>query len=205
MKKILILVITIYTIIIYNIDDIEKTSKILNDDEIRLKIISTDNSKSLLINDNNLLLITFIDENEINEILNKLNIRKLYNLITQEIVNIKTYKQNLLRTNLNIENVNIIKQNNIIKIKYNNKQLCIYEKGNNKSLDNCNFIWFIDIDEIDFTDDTEAVFYDNTINQKEVEKFYDKWVDSYKIEDKKIYEIIINEENYDIVDIDITK
>lgn len=204
MKKLLLLL-TLIIILIHNKTKIQPINKYLDENKINIKIISTTNNKSLLINNTNLLVLTLIDENEIKNILNNLNIRKLYNLITDNDINIETYNKTNLTTNIKLDNISIKKDNNIIRIKGNNKQLCIYEVGINKNLNNCNFIWFLEIDDIDFDDNTEVVFYDHLITQKDIEQFYDKWVDSYKIEDKTNYEIIITQENYDIIDIDVTK
>lgn len=179
----------------------------LKENETSLTILNSSNSKSILINDNNLLIITYIDENEITETLNNFNIKILNNLISLEQIttNINSYNRYLLNKNIEIDNIKIEKSENIIKIKQENNLFCIYENGSNKNLNNCDFIWFIEIDDIDFHDDTKVVFYDNTINQKKIEKFYDKWVDSYSLNNKSYYSLRINEENYDIIDISVTK
>lgn len=212
MKKIILIltIIFLYSIIIYQKTTTIEVGKInlnLKEEETSLTILNDSNSKSILINDNNLLIITYIDENEISETLSKFNIKILENLITLEQIttNINSYNRYLLDENIKIENIKIEKEENIIKIKQNNNLFCIYENGSNKNLSNCDFIWFIEIDDIDFDDDTKVVFYDNSINQKKIEKFYDKWVDSYTLDNKSYYSLRLKQENYDIIDINVTK
>jgi len=212
MKKIILIltIIFLYSIIIYQKTTTIEVGKLnlnLKEEETSLTILNDSNSKSILINDNNLLIITYIDENEISETLSKFNIKILENLITLEQIttNINSYNRYLLDENIKIENIKIEKEENIIKIKQNNNLFCIYENGSNKNLSNCDFIWFIEIDDIDFDDDTKVVFYDNSINQKKIEKFYDKWVDSYTLDNKSYYSLRLKQENYDIIDINVTK
>jgi len=212
MKKIILIltIIFLYSIIIYQKTTTIEVGKLnlnLKEEETSLTILNDSNSKSILINDNNLLIITYIDENEISETLSKFNIKILENLITLEQIttNINSYNRYLLNENIKKENIKIEKEENIIKIKQNNNLFCIYENGSNKNLSNCDFIWFIEIDDIDFDDDTKVVFYDNSINQKKIEKFYDKWVDSYTLDNKSYYSLRLKQENYDIIDINVTK
>lgn len=212
MKKILLILIIIflYSMMIYEKTAITEVGKIdlnLKENETTLTILNSSNSKSILINDKNLLIITYIDENEISEILNNFNIKILSNLISLEQIttNINSYNRYLLNENIEIDDIKIEKEENIIKIKQEDNLFCIYENGSNKNLNNCDFIWFIEIDDIDFDDDTKVVFYDNAINQKKIEKFYDKWVDSYTLNNESYYSLRINEENYDIIDISVTK
>jgi len=212
MKKIILIltIIFLYSIIIYQKTTTIEVGKLnlnLKEEETSLTILNDSNSKSILINDNNLLIITYIDENEISETLSKFNIKILENLITLEQIttNINSYNRYLLDENIKIENIKIEKEENIIKIKQNNNLFCIYENGSNKNLSNCDFIWFIEIDDIDFDDDTKVVFYDNSINQKKIEKFYDKWVDSYTLDNKSYYSLRLKQEKYDIIDINVTK
>jgi len=212
MKKIILIltIIFLYSIIIYQKTTTIEVGKLnlnLKEEETSLTILNDSNSKSILINDNNLLIITYIDENEISETLSKFNIKILENLITLEQIttNKNSYNRYLLDENKKIKNIKIEKEENIIKIKQNNNLFCIYENGSNKNLSNCDFIWFIEIDDIDFDDDTKVVFYDNSINQKKIEKFYDKWVDSYTLDNKSYYSLRLKQENYDIIDINVTK
>ena len=208
MKKIIIsiIVIVIMCLKIKNKLIIETYNELENK-EINLTILNNDNSKSLLINNENLIVITYINENEINNTLQQFNIKKLKNLISLDNIKLNINSENIINLNktINIDNIKISEEENIIKINHQNNIFCIYENGLNQNLDECDFIWFIELEKVDFSDNTKIVFYDNAINKKNIEELSDKWVDSYILNNKVYYSLKIDKRNYDIIEINITK
>lgn len=208
MRKLIILIIVI-VVICPKIKPklIIETYNELENEEISITILNNDTSKSLLINNEDLIIITYIDENKIKEILEQLEIKKLNNLITLEDIKLNINSKNIINLNktINLNNIKISEEENIIKIKHKNNIFCIYENGLNQDLDECQYIWFIELEQADFNDDTKVIFFDNSINKKNIEELSDKWVDSYILNNKVYYSLKINKKNYDIIDINITK
>lgn len=212
MKKILLIftIIIIYIIILYFKLKLIITSKVnlnYNEDEIILTILNGDDTKAILVNKTDLIVISYIDDYEIKKLLEKYNIKILNNIITEQNIELRinSYNKYNMKNVTKLNNLLINKNENIIKLQAKENVFCIYEKGINKELSNCDYIWFLEVDEIDFKDETKVIFYDNSITIEETEKFYDKWVDSYMLESKYVYKLKFNEKNYDIEEIDITK
>ena len=170
-------------------------------------MINGKDTKAILVNNTDLIVISYIDDLEIKKLMEKYNIKVLNNIITEQNtdINIKSFNKYNLNNIIKLKNILVDKNNNIIKLKSNENVFCIYEKGNNKELSNCDYIWFLEIDEIEFNDETKIIFYDNSIKVEETEKFYDKWVDSYLLDNKNIYQLKFDEKNFDIEEINITK
>lgn len=211
MKKILLIItlIIIYLFILYTKFRIITTKVDLDYDENEtiLTILNGKDTKAILVNNTDLIVISYIDDLEIKKLMEKYNIKVLNNIITEQNtdINIKSFNKYNLNNIIKLKNILVDKNNNIIKLKSNENIFCIYEKGNNKELSNCDYIWFLEIDEIEFNDETKIIFYDNSIKVEETEKFYDKWVDSYLLDNKNIYQLKFDEKNFDIEEINITK
>lgn len=211
MKKILLIItlIIIYLFILYTKFRIITTKVDLDYDENEtiLTILNGKDTKAILVNNTDLIVISYIDDLEIKKLMEKYNIKVLNNIITEQNtdINIKSFNKYNLNNIIKLKNILVDKNNNIIKLKSNENIFCIYEKGNNKELSNCDYIWFLEIDEIEFNDETKIIFYDNSIKVEETEKFYDKWVDSYLLDNKNIYQLKFDQKNFDIEEINITK
>ena len=175
-KYFIIIILIILNILVYTDKTILSSSSKINldlkEEEIALSIISLDNSKSILINKKDLFVLEYIDS---------LNLEKVINL----------YGVNILR--------NLIQNNNdLINIKSYN--FCIYKSGTNKNLSICNFIYFLDMDNINFSDEVLAVFFDKNIKENKIEKYYDKWVDSYILNDKTFYTLKFLNNDYEVIE-----
>ena len=56
------------------------------------------------------------------------------------------------------------------------------------------------MDNINFSDEVLAVFFDKSIKENKIEKYYDKWVDSYILNDKTFYTLKILNNDYEVIE-----
>lgn len=210
MKKCFVmLILLIVDILLYTnktkLSSIDNIDLNLKQGEIALTILSLEKSKSILLNRNDLFVISYEDSTNINDILNLYEIRTLDTQILNGHFNtdIKSYNKQTLYNSLILNDLKLIKKNNIVSIDYYNYSFCIYKSGDNKDLKNCDFIYFLDIDDIDYSDDVLAVFFDKNINTNIIEKYYDKWVDSYILNNRNLYTIKMSWNDYEVVQIQI--
>lgn len=207
MKKIYILLgLILLNVLIYiNKNSIDKlvNLEIKNDDFI-ITLFSTKDIKSLLINKKDLFILKNND-NKINQILNKEGITTLNNVIFENEyqTNIKSYNKYLINKKIMIDNFSIEKKENITILNYIDYSFCIYKNGNNKNLNNCDFIYFLEIDKVDFSDDVLIVFFDSSIDKDIIELYYDKWVDSYILNNTSFYTLKLSKNDYSVIEVPI--
>lgn len=177
----------------------------LQDNELAVTILSLENSKSVLLNNTDLLILEYIDSTDIQETLNLYNVDILDNLIliSNDVVDVKSYNKQTLNKKVEIKNVNILKNNNIITINYLDYNFCIYKEGLNKILNSCDFVYFLSLDNIDFSDEVLVTFFDSIIKKEKIEKYYDKWVDSYILNVKSFYTLKLLKDDYNVIEIPI--
>lgn len=191
---------------------IEKINLNLQEDEIAIIFLSSDNYKSILVKDNdfNYLIVLEFNKN-INKLKNNLN--KFVNsninylliddsLVTKMKINYETKHD--FDENLNINNLMIEKNNNIITLSNREFNLCIYDVGKNNNLDNCDFVYFSNIEyKININEKLKTIFYEKDILNKFKEETYIKWIDNYEI-DNEYYTILkLSNDTYDIITIPI--
>ena len=56
------------------------------------------------------------------------------------------------------------------------------------------------MDNINFSDEVLAVFFDKNIKENKIEKYYDKWVDSYILNDKTFYTLKFLNNDYEVIE-----
>ncbi len=207
MKKYFIIIILIILNILVYMDKtiLSSSSKInldLKEEEIALSIISLDNSKSILINKKDLFVLEYIDSLNLEKVINLYGVNILRNLIqnNNDLINIKSYNKQTLNNKIMIDNITFEVNDNIKIINYKNYNFCIYKSGTNKNLSICNFIYFLDMDNINFSDEVLAVFFDKNIKENKIEKYYDKWVDSYILNDKTFYTLKFLNNDYEVIE-----
>ena len=201
-KYFIILILFILNIFLYTNKAKMSSAQIdldLEKDELALSIFSLDNSKSILINKSDLLILEYIDSLSLQKNLDLYGINVLDNIILNnlDITDIKSYNKQTLNNKIKLGSIDIIKNDNIKIINYYDYSFCIYKSGKNKQLNNCDFIYFLDMDKVDFTDDVLVVFFDSSIDEDKIENYYDKWVDSYILNDKIIYTLKLLPNDYD--------
>jgi len=205
-KYLIILLLVLLNVIVYTNKTKIASKELINLDlsknEFALTIFSLENSKSILINKSELLVLEYIDSLNLENRLKLYGIEVLNNVIfkNEQIINIKSYNKQLLKRKIKIDEAEITKNENIDIIKYHDYSFCVYKSGNNKNLNNCDFIYFLDIDEIDFSDDVLAVFFDSDIDKNKIELYYDKWVDSYILNAKTIYTLKLLPNDYRVLE-----
>lgn len=217
MKKItLIIVLLIISLIIINqkivTSFIEKIDLNLQEDEIAVVFLSSDNYKSILVKDNDFNYLIVLEFNKsINELKNNLNkfvnssINYLFiddSLVTKMKINYEA-KHNL-DEKLNINNLMIEKNDNIIILSNPKLNLCIYDVGKNNNLDNCDFVYFLNIEyKININEKLKAIFYEKDVLNKFKEETYIKWIDNYEITSDSYNILRISNDSYDIITIPI--
>ena len=104
----------------------------------------------------------------------------------------------------------MLSNKNLVKIKVNNKNFCIYKYNIGKTnLENCNYIYLYNNKGFILPENFESI---NLIIQKENKKIddeyqeevYDDWIDLETINYEKMLILKINDNRYDIFDIEIS-
>ena len=214
MKKILLIIVllVLYILILHHKLStvfIEKIDLNLLDDELAIIFLTSDNYKSILLKDssmNSLLIFDINRSKNLNKNLNKFVENKLdYLFVTEDFkvdFNINYAVKDYLNNNTNINDYLININDNIITISNNNYNLCIYDVGSNDNIENCNFIYFLNMNyQLDLNEDLKAIFYEKNIENKFKENTYTKWIDNYDMSDA-IYNILkLSSDSYDIITI----
>ena len=188
MKKIVIICFLIILCILIYLSK-EKNNKFninidVNDNEIGLIFIKTNTSNHILYKKNKTnILIHISGNNDIDNILNKLNENKI------------SYYINF---NDNLNKYNIVSKDNKLYIQLFNKNLCIYKNG---KLNNCDYVYFIN--ETNYKYNINLAFYTDNINKDFEKNLYNNWVDMYKIKTNEISYATFKIDDYNVVKLPI--
>lgn len=203
MKKNLINLIIIIIVVIsfYGLNNTNKKFKInVEEDSYYIKFIYNDKVEAInIVSDkiNNLYLLKYNDKNF--NYINKYDVDGIK----------KVYTINTFRVNINnIKSSTMLFKNNLIKIKVDNKNLCIYKYSKEKtSFKKCNFIYLFDNKFTlpkNYEDINLIVQKDhNKIENNEQEKIYDGWIDIETIDEDELLMIKIKNNKYDIYEVEI--
>lgn len=186
---------------------IEKIDLNLLDDEVAVIFLSSDNYKTVLLRDNDatsLLVLDFKNSKNLIKNLNKFIDKKLDNLflIEQNKINLDIdYDiKDTLKESVNMGKYQIKKQDNIIEIKNNKYNLCLYNTGTNNDINNCDFIYFINMDfQLNMSENLRAVFYEKNIASKFKENTYIKWIDNYELSSDTYNILKLSKNSYDVI------
>ena len=148
------------------------------------------------------------DVNKLEKSLNKFIENKLDYAFTDELLyyNLKlSYNiKKSLDEIININNFSISKDENILKISNHEYNLCIYDVGINSDLNNCDFVYFLNMNyQIDIDENLKAIFYEEDISNKFKESTYIKWIDNYEISNDNYNILKLSDDSYDIITIPI--
>ena len=213
MKKI-ILIITLYLfcILVINIKIktafIEKIDLNLDDSELAVIFLSSEEYKAVLIKNNlstSLIVLDYKENKTFNDDLNKFVENKLdfVFLNNPDIkLNIDYSIKDILSNSIKTESYSILKNQNIIMINNDNYNICLYDIGVNNLVNSCDFIYFLNMDyQVSLSEDVKAIFYENKIASKFKENSYIKWIDNYEL-NNDIYNILkVSKDSYDVITI----
>ncbi len=203
MKKYINIVIVIIIVLLFtkmgNTDrkvkiDIEKDTYyikfIYNKYVDAVNVVSDKKNNLYLLNYSN-MLYNNIDKYDLD------GIKNIYNLNNENIL-INSVKSHKLKI-----------KNNLIKIKLNNKKLCIYKYIEGKTnFEDCNFIYLYDKNNFVLPKNYKKIDLiiqkeNNEINNKEQEIIYDDWIDMQTLNYEEFIILKIKDNDYDILDIDM--
>lgn len=213
MKKI-ILIITLFSfcILVINIKIktafIEKIDLNLNDSELAVIFLSSEEYKAVLIKNNlstSLIVLDYNENKKFNDDLNKFVENKLdfVFLNNPDIkLNIDYSIKDILSNSIKTESYSILKNQNIIMVNNDNYNICLYDIGVNNLVNSCDFIYFLNMDyQVNLNEDIKAIFYENKIASKFKENSYIKWIDNYELSND-IYNILkLSKDKYDVITI----
>lgn len=213
MKKI-ILIITLFSfcILVINIKIktafIEKIDLNLNDSELAVIFLSSEEYKAVLIKNNlsiSLIVLDYKENKTFNDDLNKFVENKLDFVFLNKPdikLNIDYSIKDILSNSIKTESYSILKNQNIIMINNDNYNICLYDIGVNNLVNSCDFIYFLNMDyQVSLGEDVKAIFYENKIASKFKENSYIKWIDNYELSND-IYNILkISKDSYDVITI----
>lgn len=213
MKKIiLIITLFLFCILVINIKIktafIEKIDLNLDDSELAVIFLSSEEYKAVLIKNNlstSLIVIDYKENKTFNDDLNKFVENKLdfVFLNNPDIkLNIDYSIKDILSNSIKTESYLILKNQNIIMINNDNYNICLYDIGVNNLVNSCDFIYFLNMDyQVSLSEDVKAIFYENKIASKFKENSYIKWIDNYELSND-IYNILkISKDSYDVITI----
>lgn len=213
MKKIiLIITLFLFCILVINIKIktafIEKIDLNLDDSELAVIFLSSEEYKAVLIKNNlstSLIVIDYKENKTFNDDLNKFVENKLdfVFLNNPDIkLNIDYSIKDILSNSIKTESYSILKNQNIIMINNDNYNVCLYDIGVNNLVNSCDFIYFLNMDyQVSLSEDVKAIFYENKIASKFKENSYIKWIDNYELSND-IYNILkISKDSYDVITI----
>ena len=180
---------------------------IYKEDETTITFISNNSVNALLINDNKneneLIILNYKSIKKLKKGLKKLeisNVKNIYN-ITPVIINMFNTTSKTL----------IPDKNDLIKLKYNNKDFCIYMNNNNikKHID-CNFIYIYKFNSENipiFGNNVNIVFqnYNNRLPISTEETLYENWIDIYTLTPYEYVTLKLLKDSFDIIIIPIVK
>lgn len=213
MKKIiLIITLFLFCILVINIKIktafIEKIDLNLDDSELAVIFLSSEEYKAVLIKNNlstSLIVLDYKENKTFNDDLNKFVENKLdfVFLNNPDIkLNIDYSIKDILSNSIKTESYSILKNQNIIMINNDNYNICLYDIGVNNLVNSCDFIYFLNMDyQVSLSEDVKAIFYENKIASKFKENSYIKWIDNYELSND-IYNILkISKDSYDVIKI----
>lgn len=213
MKKIiLIITLFLFCILVINIKIktafIEKIDLNLDDSELAVIFLSSEEYKAVLIKNNlstSLIVLDYKENKTFNDDLNKFVENKLdfVFLNNPDIkLNIDYSIKDILSNSIKTESYSILKNQNIIMINNDNYNICLYDIGVNNLVNSCDFIYFLNMDyQVSLSEDVKAIFYENKIASKFKENSYIKWIDNYELSND-IYNILkISKDSYDVITI----
>lgn len=213
MKKIiLIITLFLFCILVINIKIktafIEKIDLNLDDSELAVIFLSSEEYKAVLIKNNlstSLIVIDYKENKTFNDDLNKFVENKLdfVFLNNPDIkLNIDYSIKDILSNSIKTESYSILKNQNIIMVNNDNYNICLYDIGVNNLVNSCDFIYFLNMDyQVSLSEDVKAIFYENKIASKFKENSYIKWIDNYELS-SDIYNILkISKDSYDVITI----
>ena len=213
MKKIiLIITLFLFCILVINIKIktafIDKIDLNLDDSELAVIFLSSEEYKAVLIKNNlstSLIVIDYKENKTFNDDLNKFVENKLdfVFLNNPDIkLNIDYSIKDILSNSIKTESYSILKNQNIIMINNDNYNICLYDIGVNNLVNSCDFIYFLNMDyQVSLSEDVKAIFYENKIASKFKENSYIKWIDNYELSND-IYNILkISKDSYDVITI----
>lgn len=212
MKKIFLIffLIIVYVIIIkHKIADtfVEKIDLNLKDKEMGITFITLEDSKSLLINKDNikmLVVLEYLNSNRMNDVLKVFGIDKLDYILMNDEYNIDVLANNSKIINnkqLKIKDVSFSNHNDEMKISYLNHNFCVYEKISNQNFsDDCKYIYFLTVDkDVQVNDNVNMVFYNEDTNPDFLEPLYNQWIDVYMVKKDYFVTLKLDEDNYDTI------
>lgn len=213
MKKIiLIITLFLFCILVINIKIktafIEKIDLNLDDSELAVIFLSSEEYKAVLIKNNlstSLIVLDYKENKTFNDDLNKFVENKLDFVFLNKPdikLNIDYSIKDILSNSIKTESYSILKNQNIIMINNDNYNICLYDIGVNNLVNSCDFIYFLNMDyQVSLGEDVKAIFYENKIANKFKENSYIKWIDNYEL-NNDIYNILkISKDSYDVITI----
>lgn len=201
MRKIIIIFVLIFIDIILYFDKnslcfVNKIDLNLKEKELAVSFIFK-NGNSFVLIDNTDLIVIKDSGSEILDILDLYDIDTLNNVVFLDKTNdtIKSYDKHKLIDNITINNIEIIKKNNIVFLKAYEHNLCIYSKGENKGLEKCNYVFFASYDDVNIPEKVTALFF---TDENLTRKFYDSWFDLYTVDEKNISILKLSPNDYNV-------
>ncbi len=189
MKKIIIFLIITFCVLSH-IDTRAFTAKHidlrLKENEIGIVFLRLKHSNSLLITDNEKSSL-FVLEYQNNEGI-------------KEALKIFRQKPDIFYLQNNIDkkvgNIHVTKNENIFKFQINNYMLCVYD---NISKGSCDFIYLMHLNkEFYLSENTSAVFYDDSINTKWLKQVQESWIESNIVSSDSFTILKLDEESYNV-------
>lgn len=166
----------------------------LRENDISVVFLRLKNSKSLLINDiktSNLFILDYKNDDGIESVL------KIFDSHPDIFYLNGSFDKK-------IDNIYIIKKNDLFRFRINNYTLCIYDDGGD--IKNCDFVYLMNLNRDFFPpENLSVIFYDDDINKKWLMEVNESWIDSHIVGTDSFTILKLNEESYNVVIVPSTK
>ncbi len=171
---------------------IEKIDLKLQEEEIGIVFIPMNKSSFLLIKtkENSIILPIYGKENP-QKILERFGEEKP----TYSYTDIINGENKVEEQNLQIENINIKKNNKNYTISNENINFCIFYEGN---IQNCDYIYFVNETSLSESK-IKLAFYNEDLSSTFENELYNHWIDVYKIKKKEFTLFTLHKDTYNVI------
>lgn len=158
-----------------------------------------------------MMLIIDDEDNATLLVLNKgliTNLKKFYYrrlkvlMVKDNLVDINGIDEEILHDEHELDDVKYTFKNGLIRINYEDNNLCIHMNGDT-NISDCQFVYFFNsaVSNIDFSYFNEIVLYHyrNPLRSNLLEKICEQAIDTYQLRDDEITIIKLSEDDYDVI------
>lgn len=201
MRKILIIIILLCSLGFY-IAHSKEAFKVNLKLEDQIGVVFLNKDMMLIIDDEDKATLLVLNEGSTTN-LKKFYYRHLKVLMVKEkLINIDGINEDIFRDEEEIDDVKYTFRDGLIRINYEDSNLCI-NMDKNINISDCQFVYFYNttISNVDFSHFNEIVLYHykNPLRSNLLEEICEQAIDTYQLRDDEITIIKLSKDDYDVI------